>query len=406
MKRIILIVVLIIVAVLIVWGFLFYWKFLRGVRFAFQKPAEDIAELISDGSREPGETVNLTNFPLDLPPGFSIEIFAKDLPGARVMVFDRLGNMWVSRTREGAITLLQIGDNGRVESQSDIFNNLNRPHGLALDPNNGTMLYFAEEDKISRVPLYTDAGPEKIIDLPEGGNHFTRTLDFGPDDRLYVSIGSTCNVCFEKDERRAAIYTLNRDGSNFKQFAWGLRNAVFFTWSFVDARMWVTEMGRDLLGDNIPPDEINIVKEGGNYGWPECYGKNIFDTDFHTDDHEHIRAHCTEPFETGSFIDIQAHSSPLGLAFIPKEGWPEEYWYDLIVVYHGSWNRTEPTGYKLVRMKLDKFGNYTGTEDFISGWLTDGGDTLGRPVDVLVQPGGVMYVSDDRAGIIYKVTYE
>ena len=182
--------------------------------------------------------------------------------------------------------------------------------------------------------------------------------------------------------------------------------------------MWATEMGRDLLGDDIPPDEINIIEEGKNYGWPNCYGKNIHDDNF--DKNTYIRNPCMEPFETGSHVDLQAHSAPLGLAFVPEwgidsnmcfegleaacgGGFPDEYWNDLIVAYHGSWNRTNPTGYKLVRVKMDDYGNSIGVEDFITGWLGPKG-VLGRPVDVKFH-NGALYVSDDKAGVIYKIEY-
>jgi glucose/arabinose dehydrogenase len=173
----------------------------------------------------------------------------------------------------------------------------------------------------------------------------------------------------------------------------------------VNGKVWATEMGRDLLGDDIPPDEVNIVEEGKNYGWPICYGKNIHDTDF--DKNTYFRNPCMEPFEAASHIDLQAHSAPLGIAFIPEDppagGWPEDWWHNAIVAYHGSWNRTEPTGYKLVRLKTDASGRYRGIEDFITGWLAPNG-ALGRPVDVLIQPGGTMFVSDDKAGVIYRIT--
>ncbi len=370
----------------------FYWNNLRGVGPAIQAPPEDIAELIEENAPET---------PLTLPAGFSVSIFAKDLPGARVMAFDRFGNLWVSQTREGTISLLEIAD-GKVRSAGAVFRNLNNPHGIAFDPEDGITLYIAEEDKISRVTTYSDGPVEKLIDLPSGGGHSTRTIKFGPDGRLYVSIGSSCNVCVEKDERRAKLFSMQKDGSDFKEFARGLRNAVFFDWSYVDGRMWATEMGRDLLGDDTPPDEINIVSAGRSYGWPTCYGKNIHDAQF--DKNTYIRNPCEEPFEAASHIDIPAHSAPLGLAFVPEEGWPEEYWYDLLVAYHGSWNRSVPTGYKVARLKLDADGTYRGAEDFMTGFLTPAG-ALGRPVDIRVFPGGLMYISDDKAGVIYKVTY-
>jgi len=197
---------------------------------------------------------------------------------------------------------------------------------------------------------------------------------------------------------------MNKDGSDFKKVASGLRNAVFMATNPIGGEIWVTEMGRDNLGDDLPPDEINIIEEGKNYGWPYFYGKNI-------KDQKHGLAEppvdwITEP----SYIDLPAHSAPLGLAFVPEGppagGWPEEYWNNLIVALHGSWNRTEPTGYKLVRIKLNQRGEFEGMEDFISGWLAkDGKTALGRPVDVIFQSNGMLYISDDKAGVIYKVEY-
>ncbi|MDO8536684.1 MAG: PQQ-dependent sugar dehydrogenase, partial [bacterium] len=334
-------------------------------------------------------------------------IFAKDLPGARVMAQDSFGNWWVSQTADGIVSLVEVKD-GKATKHYPMFTNLRKPHGLAFDPQNPFKLYVAEEDKISYITTYSEDSFHKIVDLPAGDGHFTRTIAFGPDDRLYVSIGSSCNVCRERDERRAKIFSMKKDGSDFKEFARGLRNAVFFTWSYVDGRMWVTEMGRDLIGNDIPPDEIDVVEAGKNYGWPVCYGKNVHDTDF--DKNTYIRNPCMEPFETPSYIDIQAHSAPLGLAFVPEDppagGWPEDYWYNLIVAYHGSWNRDTPTGYKVVRIKLDSKGKYLGTEDFITGWLTKDQEALGRPVDIVIQPGGMMFITDDKAEVIYEVNFK
>jgi len=358
---------------------------------------------ISDGLSD-NQLPDTSATPITIGAGFSIETFAKDLAGARVMARDGFGNFWVSQPSEGRVSLVTV-EEGKVTRVDPVFRGLNRPHGLAIDPQNAFLLYIAETDKISRVPINRDGPMEKIADLPAGGGHFTRTIAFGPDDRLYVSIGSSCNVCNEDDPRRAAIYSMERDGSDFRPVATGLRNAVFFDWSYIDGRMWATEMGRDNLGDDLPPDEINIVEEGKNYGWPICYGKNIHDTNF--DKNTYIRNPCEEPFEMPSYINIEAHSAPLGLVFVPEEGWPEEYWYDLFVAYHGSWNRSVPTGYKIARIPLDDKGRKTGPiEDFISGWLTADGRVLGRPVDILLEPGGMMYISDDHSGVIYKVTVD
>lgn len=382
------------------------------VGFLNQKtPSEDVTE---PDLKLPVAGVNETDFPLNVPAGFSISVFADNLPGARVMTRDVFGNFWVSQTGEGVVSLVEVDqETGKAARVSPIFRGLNRPHGLAFHPESDFLLYIAEENGVSRVGTYSSPRTiqgivrggdtlHKVVELPSGGGHFTRTIAFGPDNRLYVSVGSSCNVCEESDDRRAKIFSMMDDGSDFKEFARGLRNTVFFTWSYIDGKMWGTDMGRDNLGDNLPPDEINIIEEGGNYGWPVCYGKNIHDTDF--DKNTYIRNPCSEPFEKPAQVEIPAHSAPLGLAFVPEEGWPEDWWYDLVVAYHGSWNRSEKTGYKLTRIKLDAEGNYEGAEDFITGWFSDG-EVYGRPVDVRVESGGVMYVTDDKAGLIYKIKY-
>lgn len=398
----------------------FYLKYFRGAGPAFGPPAGDITKLIP-GSPVPGE--NTTGMPLKLPPGFSISIFAKDLVGPRVMAFDPNGNLLTSVTGQGKVVALPDANvDGVADAAVIVASGLSQPHGMAFRCEGSAgerqcNLYIAETNQISIYDYDREnlkaINKRKIADLPGGGNHFTRTIGFGPDDRLYISIGSSCNVCVEKDDRRAKIFSMNPDGSDFKEFARGLRNTVFFTWHPASGKIWGSDMGRDFLGDNLPPDEINIIESGKNYGWPNCYGKNIHDADF--DKNVYIRNPCMEPFETSSHIDIPAHSAPLGLAFVPKNAsltksdtksgaWPEEYRHNLFVAYHGSWNRTAPTGYKIVRYKLDEEDKVLGAEDFIVGWLTEKG-ALGRPVDILVQSEGMMYVSDDKAGVVYRIVF-
>jgi len=371
-KTIILVIILIVLAGGVAFGF---FKFFPALRPAILPPPADITENIpDDGEQGNLPAVNETDFSLKLPGGFKISIFAKNLPGARVMKFDSFGNLWVSQTSQGIISLLLI-EEGKVVNQNAVLRDLRRPHGLAFNPENKFQLYFAEEDKVSWIPTYSEGHLEKILDLPTGQGHFTRTLGFGPSGKLYVSVGSSCNVCNENDERRASIIEYDSAQGVSRIFARGLRNAVFFVWDEA-GKMWMTDNGRDWLGDDLPPDEINIIEDGKNYGWPICYGKNIHDTDF--DKNIYIRNPCQEPFEAPSFIDIQAHSAPLGLAFVPAGFGSADFKNNLLVAYHGSWNRSEPTGYKVVRHKFDEQGNYQGEEDFISGWLVSGG-ALGRP---------------------------
>jgi glucose/arabinose dehydrogenase len=296
--------------------------------------------------------------------------------------------------------------NGAADEAVTLLRGLQRPHGLAFGGPGGSRLYIAETEQVT-VSDYdaknlTTAHTRKIMELPPGGRHFTRTLLFlpGKETRLLVSVGSSCNVCVEKDWRCGKVLVADPDGRNLKVFASGLRNAVFMALQPRTGRVWATEMGRDYLGDELPPDEIDILEEGKDYGWPYCYGQQVHDAEFDPTGTKKDFCKHTVP----AVIDLPAHSAPLGLAFFP-ETWPEEYRHDLLVAYHGSWNRSTPTGFKVVRVKLDAQGKFLGIEDFITGWLTSKG-ALGRPVDILIKPEGVMYISDDKAGVIYRVVNE
>jgi glucose/arabinose dehydrogenase len=346
--------------------------------------------------------------PLELEDGASISFFAKDLEGPRDLVLDSKGTILVSTPRQGKVLALPDKNNdGASDETVTVAEGLNLPHGLAFDPSDETKLYIAETDQVAVYdydpPSFSVTGKRKIADLPSRGVHFTRSLLFMPapdQDRLLISVGSSCNVCYEEDQRRARILVVDVDGGAVETFASGLRNSVFMAVRPGTGEIWATEMGRDLLGDDVPPDEINIVREGGDYGWPVCYGKNVHDDDF--DPNPTSDDPCGG--KTPSHIDIQAHSAPLGLAFFPERGWPAEYEGDLAVAYHGSWNRSVPTGYKVVRFELDSDGGYKGFRDMITGWLESAGDYVGRPVDILFDGGGTMFISDDYVGVVYRVS--
>lgn len=342
---------------------------------------------------------NSTGLPLALPAGFSISIFAKNLGAPRDLVLDPAGRVLASITAEGKVVALEDADaDGVAETARTILSGLSAPHGLAFNCATAPCtLYVAETARVSAY-AYDAASArttflKKIADLPDDGGHFTRTLLFLPppnDKKLLVSVGSSCNVCIESDWRRAKILIYDTETGVLEAFAGGLRNAVFMTRHPVTGAIWATEMGRDWLGDDLPPDEINIIEEGKFYGWPYCYGKNIWDRTF--DASPAASAHCSAA--APSRIDIPAHSAPLGLAF-----WGN----DLLVAYHGSWNRSVPTGYKVVRHKFDASGTYLGAEDFITGWLTPQNEVLGRPVDILVAENDTIFISDDKAGVIYRM---
>ena len=307
--------------------------------------------------------------------------------------------LFVSMPSAGIIVALPDKDkDGKADQTIEVINGLNKPHGIAFL---GDYMYVANEGSVVKVKIKDNfmadiSTKEHITDLPEGG-HWTRTIRI-KDGSVYISIGSSCNVCIESDERRASI--LKCDFGRCSIFAKGVRNAVGFTFHSETNEIYATENSRDWLGDELPPDEINIVQEGKNYGWPICYGKNIHDIVF--DKNTYIRNPCMEPFETPSYIDIPAHSAPLGLAFNFGNNFPSEYKGNLFVAYHGSWNKNVPTGYKVVRIN-------TGTKqvyDFATGWLTPENKVLGRPVDIIFDKDGIMYVSDDNAGVIYRIWYK
>jgi glucose/arabinose dehydrogenase len=343
--------------------------------------------------------------------GFKIDVFADSLdgspisypgpnPGPRMMLL-KDNVLFVTIPNRGTVVALPDKNNDKkADGVVTFIDKLNNPHGI--DYYDG-WFYIAEENRVIRVKesgnnLVADMKTfEVIIDnLPTGG-HFTRTVKIH-NNSLYVSIGSSCNVCNEQDERRAAITKCNIDGTACKVYAKGLRNSVGFVFHPATGLMYATENGRDMLGDDIPPDEINIIEEGKNYGWPVCYGKNIHDTDF--DKNVYIKDPCMEPFEMPGLVDLQAHSAPLGLAFYSGNSFPMEYRGNLFVAYHCSWNRKVPTGYKIVSID----SNLT-VKDFATGWLK-GGNVLGRPVDIIVSDDGSLFVSDDNAGKIYRISYQ
>ena len=387
------------------------WQNWWGVGPAFRPPPRDIARLL-ETPNPPGPPVGkwdeINSAPLKLPPGFTISIFARDLKGARVLALDPVGTLLVSLTSQGKVVALpDRNDDGVADAVVSVLDGLNKPHGLAFGPEEKPRLYVAETDRVAAYDYdperLTATHPQKIADLPPGGRHFTRSLRFLPpplEHRLLISVGSSGDVCREEDPRRAKILVVDVSGGSLSTYASGLRNSEFMAVHPLSRHVWATEMGRDYLGDNLPPDEINIILKGRDYGWPYCYGKRVHDDRF--DPAGAHREFCQDTIP--SFIDVPAHSAPLGLAFFPAE-WPPEFRHDLLVAYHGSWNRSVPTGYKVVRYRLDAAGNFNDVEDFITGWLTPEG-ALGRPVDILITPDGVIYISDDLAGVVYRVVYK
>jgi glucose/arabinose dehydrogenase len=343
---------------------------------------------------------------LKAPPGFHISVFAEQVEGARMMIFTPGGVLLVSESGEGKVVALPDSKHaGKAERTVTVLDGLNEPHGLAFYEGK---LYVAENDAVRRYNWdeanLRASNPRKLADLPTGGGHSTRTVLFHG-GKMYVSAGSSCNVCIEKDPRRATVMEFNPDGSGQKIFAKGLRNAVGLAVNPKTDTVWVTVNGRDWLGDDLPPETIyDLGKDGGDAGWPYCYGDRVPDSNFTSPGGNRCQS-VIEPK-----VQMQAHSAPLGLAFYEGTEFPAEYRNNIFVAFHGSWNRSVPTGYKVVRVKLDDKGQpQSGAEDFATGWLAPGekqkGRWMGRPVGIVFGDDGAMYLSDDSAGVVYRITY-
>jgi glucose/arabinose dehydrogenase len=338
---------------------------------------------------------------ISLPEGFAIGVYAEDVPGARFMAVSPEGVLHATLIRDGRVVALPDEDrDGRADRAVTVAEGLRQPHGIAFHEG---FLYVGETHQVVRFPLdkgHVSVGPREVVvpGLPvEGGGHFTRTVVFGPEGALYISIGSSCNVCREDDPRRAAVLRVPPEGGKPEVFAKGLRNSVGLAFHPVTGVLFGTENGRDWLGDDFPPDEINVIRQGRHYGWPACHGDRVPDPEFGDE------AFCreTEP----PAVNLQAHSAPLGLAFYTGTMFPETYRGRLFAAYHGSWNRSVPTGYKVVSIPFRDGMPAGEPEDFATGWLRRG-DVQGRPVAVLVGADGALMVSDDKSGRIYRITFK
>jgi glucose/arabinose dehydrogenase len=337
--------------------------------------------------------------PIALPPGFAISVFAQDLDDPRMLAVGPDGQLYAAERGANRIVRLpdQDGD-GTADGIETAAEGLNSPSSLAFYQDGS--LYVGETTRVLRLSQPGEDGTfqqtEVVVDGLPAGSHSTRTVLFSPDNAwLFVSIGSSCNVCDEEDERRAGIMRYRPDGSEGQIYARGLRNAVGITFRPGTDELWATNNGRDMLGDDQPPETIYQVEEGGDYGWPRCHSGRISDPEFGGPD-------ACQGVEAPA-VEMQAHSAPLGLGFYSGEQFPEEYRGNLFVAFHGSWNRSEPTGYKVVRIPMEA-GTPGMVEDFATGWLVQG-SAWGRPVDVVTGPDGSLYVSDDAGGIVYRISY-
>jgi glucose/arabinose dehydrogenase len=321
------------------------------------------------------------------------------------MAFDAAGNLIVADRGTNSIYRYPVSADGAIAPSASppdpLIAGLDNPTSVAVQDVDGSIwLYVGEESQIVRYPYEAGGavGAQEIVvpDLPVGG-HSTRTVLFGPDGWLYVSVGSSCNICDETEPLRATVSRYRADGSEGEIIANGLRNAVGLAIQPGTETLWVTVNERDRQGDEIPPDLVTAITPGANYGWPDCLPPDA------TPQYDGAECEGVMP----PTIGIQAHSAPLGLAFYQTSdgsGFPGEYAGDLFVVQHGSWNRSEPAPPRLLWIDMEN-GQPMAALDFATGWQDENGSRWGRPAGVIVAPDGSLLLTDDNAGLIYRITW-
>ena len=339
---------------------------------------------------------------LQLPPGFEANVFAEGLNNPRFMAFGPDGVLYVADRGNGRIVALP-DDNGDgiADEIREFATGLNQAHSLVY--HEGAWYVGVPSGVIRLEDGDGDGVAEKrmaVVDnLPTSGSHRTRTVEFLPDGRMVVSVGSSCNACEETDSRRATVLVYDdASGEGERIYAQGLRNAVGLAIHPETGQLWATNNGRDLMGDDLPPETVYIIQEGLDYGWPRCHGGDVLDPELGQP------GACDGVAQP--LIQMQAHSAPLALAFYTGESFPGEYRGDLFIAFHGSWNRSVPTGYKIVRLPLRGSEPAGPVEDFVSGWLDEeSNQASGRPAGLAVGPDGALYISDDKGGFIYRIRY-
>lgn len=344
---------------------------------------------------------------LQAPEGFEISVFASGIAGPRMMLVVSEGVVLVSQPDDNSVLALRDTDgDGVVDESEPVASNMPLVHGMALHEG---LLYLAGENTIWTTEVEENGafGTVEVLvdDLPDGDQHGRHTLAIGPDGMLYVSVGSSCNACGETNEENATIMRMNLDGTERTIFASGLRNTLGWGWHPDSGELWGMDHGSDWRGDDQPPEELNNIVEGANYGWPYCYGDRQVDPYFsQTPPGSTSAQYCA--LTEAPVLTYQAHSAPIGMVYYYTAGqFPDEYQGDAFVAMRGSWNRTEPVGYKVVRVDFED-GQPVAFDDFITGWLLEEENShFGRLAGLVVLPDGSMLISDDTNGVIYRVTY-
>jgi len=337
---------------------------------------------------------------IKLPPGFSIQLIAR-VPGAREMTWGAQGTLFVASRSEGKAYAVRLAsdDDPQKARVTEVVSGLRSPAGVAFRDG---ALYVSGIDRIVRVAdaernLEGAAKAEVVSDrFPKDAWHGWKFIAFGPDGKLYVPVGAPCNVCEPDMERYANVMRMNPDGTGLEVFARGVRNTVGFDWDPQTKEMWFTDNGRDNLGDDAPPDELNHAPRAGlHFGYPYCHGGTIADPEFGA---KHACAEFVPPAQR-----LGPHVAALGMRFYAGKQFPDRYRSGIFIAEHGSWNRSTKIGYRVTFVRVEN-GRATSYETFAQGWL-EGDAVWVRPSDVLVGPDGSLLVSDDYAGAIYRIRY-
>lgn len=347
---------------------------------------------------------NQTISKLQLPDGFKAEVFTDNVPNARQLAMGEDGTIYAGSREAGNVyAIVDNNKDYKADTVYTIAKDLRMPSGIAY--RNGA-LYVAAVSTIYRFDNIgkNPQNPPKPVTItenyPTDGHHGWKFIAFGPDDKLYVPVGAPCNICNPDNEIFATITRINPDGTNREIIAKGVRNSVGFDWHPQTEDLWFTDNGRDWMGDNRPPDELNHLSERGqHFGFPYKHGHEIWDPEFG----EKGKAMDREFRDPAQALD--PHVAPLGMIFYSGDMFPDAFHNQILIAEHGSWNRTEKIGYRITKVTLEN-GETTSYEPFVEGWLQDNESVWGRPVDLLQLPDGSVLISDDHSGVIYRISYQ
>jgi glucose/arabinose dehydrogenase len=355
---------------------------------------------------------------LSVPEGFTISVFAENLGNARIMHVMPNGDIYLTRRQSGDVLLIRdTNGDGVADEQNPVAQNLKLVHGItAVDDT----LYLVADNMVYTAQINADGTLQQptalITDLPDSGQHSARTLAFGPDGMMYLSVGSTCNNCPESNPENATLLRAMPDGSARNVYAKGLRHTIGFGWHPITGVLYGFDQGSDWRGDDQPPEELNRIEANADYGWPWCYGNAEPDRFAAQQPPGTTKgAYCT--MTQAPQLTYTAHAAAIGMSFYTGAMFPADYQGDAFVAMRGSWNRSQPSGYEVVRVNFNDRGEPESIEPFISGWLIEKGvpdpdnpgqtkvGQFGRVAGVAVWTDGSLLISEDQGGIIYRVTY-